>query len=410
LVCFSFPSSIIQSNQEHAETVYFKSTDGHYGKWDFSLKRTNLHILSLIGKNKGIIFVDTTRKGKRYPDSLSKTIPIWCSVLNRIISNELGLNWDTELKSTPLAVPHSERHHISEMISTFVDKLQTSNIDAKVIAKHITKPLRPLWIDPSSEILLSDYWGANEFSNLDFFPVICVSASISNLDDPSVIFKPNSSFEYMQGAADDSESWAPGFLPCHFWSIRDYIDDGISLFDLQILVSNTISKLRLHEPSNFDWIGQTNVAIGSRKAAAPPSCWSSFDVIVNCGAPPYEYDTGQQYLYLDIPEGKKGQKQLYSSIPIVLAWVKPFLEEKKRILFHCMQGKDRSVGICVALFEQYFDGNGFTFNASKEEISKSSILNKLLFIQQFRSSSNPSRATMKKINLYFLGETTNIVN
>lgn len=33
------------------------------------------------------MMVDSTRKGKRFPDSMSKTIPIWTCVLNRAIMN-----------------------------------------------------------------------------------------------------------------------------------------------------------------------------------------------------------------------------------------------------------------------------------------------------------------------------------
>lgn len=33
------------------------------------------------------MIVDSTRKGKRFPDSMSKTIPIWTCVLNRAIFN-----------------------------------------------------------------------------------------------------------------------------------------------------------------------------------------------------------------------------------------------------------------------------------------------------------------------------------
>lgn len=33
------------------------------------------------------MIVDSTRKGKRFPDSMSKTIPVWTCVLNRAISN-----------------------------------------------------------------------------------------------------------------------------------------------------------------------------------------------------------------------------------------------------------------------------------------------------------------------------------
>lgn len=34
--------------------------------------------------------MDSTRRGKRFPDSMSKTIPIWTCVLNRAISNYLN--------------------------------------------------------------------------------------------------------------------------------------------------------------------------------------------------------------------------------------------------------------------------------------------------------------------------------
>ncbi|PNT75799.1 hypothetical protein BRADI_1g38000v3 [Brachypodium distachyon] len=68
-----------------AATCYFKSTDGHAGNWSFSTARLNLHLALLAGERGGCIIVDSTRKGKRFPDSMSKTIPIWCSVLNRAI-------------------------------------------------------------------------------------------------------------------------------------------------------------------------------------------------------------------------------------------------------------------------------------------------------------------------------------
>ena len=42
-----------------------------------------------IGEKGGCIIIDSTRKGKRFPDSMSKTIPMWCCVLNRSIHNHL---------------------------------------------------------------------------------------------------------------------------------------------------------------------------------------------------------------------------------------------------------------------------------------------------------------------------------
>ena len=46
--------------------------------------------IELVGQKGGCIIVDSTRKGKRFPDSMSKTIPIWTCVLNRSIRNHLS--------------------------------------------------------------------------------------------------------------------------------------------------------------------------------------------------------------------------------------------------------------------------------------------------------------------------------
>lgn len=92
-----------------AEPCYFKSTDGHCGHWKFSDTRLNAHLLRAITADgvPGGIIVDSTRKGKRFPDSFSRTIPIWCAVWNRAIqqvrqqtnteTDEQKLAWDTEL-------------------------------------------------------------------------------------------------------------------------------------------------------------------------------------------------------------------------------------------------------------------------------------------------------------------------
>lgn len=90
-----------------AEACYFKSTDGHVHHWKFSAARLNVHVLQRIiqhtksGSNNangdeptgatasphcsGALFVDSTRKGKRFPDSFSRTMPIWCAVWNRAL-------------------------------------------------------------------------------------------------------------------------------------------------------------------------------------------------------------------------------------------------------------------------------------------------------------------------------------
>lgn len=67
-------------------TSCFKSGDGHYGHWKFSVTRLNLHLLPLLAACGGLVVVDATRRGKCAPDSFSKTVPVWCCVMNRIIA------------------------------------------------------------------------------------------------------------------------------------------------------------------------------------------------------------------------------------------------------------------------------------------------------------------------------------
>lgn len=53
---------------------YFKSTDGHESSWSFSLSRMNLELARVAAIDRGVIIVDSTRLGKRYPDSLTATV------------------------------------------------------------------------------------------------------------------------------------------------------------------------------------------------------------------------------------------------------------------------------------------------------------------------------------------------
>jgi tRNA A64-2'-O-ribosylphosphate transferase len=63
---------------------YFKSTDGHAGTWNISLKRLNLSLIDLLQERGGCRLVDSSMR-KILPDSFSRTIPIWACVLNRIV-------------------------------------------------------------------------------------------------------------------------------------------------------------------------------------------------------------------------------------------------------------------------------------------------------------------------------------
>ena len=67
---------------EWAGTCYFKSSDGHSRRWAFSYTRLNSHLACAAAEAGGCIIVDSTRRGKQFPDSLTATVPLWAAVLN----------------------------------------------------------------------------------------------------------------------------------------------------------------------------------------------------------------------------------------------------------------------------------------------------------------------------------------
>ena len=71
------------------------------------------------------ILVDSTRAGKRMPDALSKTVPIWCAVVNRAIKIAQNKDdvWDTELYTPPGTVSAQEHAQINTRLDAWAQSL-----------------------------------------------------------------------------------------------------------------------------------------------------------------------------------------------------------------------------------------------------------------------------------------------
>ncbi|KAF5383472.1 hypothetical protein D9757_006163 [Collybiopsis confluens] len=224
--------------------VYFKSTDGHFLNWSFNLRRPNLHLLT--AQYKGMILVDSTRSGKRIPDALSKTVPIWCSVINRAVllryTNKSREDWDVALYTPPGVVSaqeHSQilplldgwakslhvfiaRHfdcfHLTSYTGVFVffPKLRETTSACQCFAFSLLRALtlspssyrtHQIWITPSSTSFPN-------FHPVDtpFFPIICISAS-RQVEVGSD--RRGRGFVYIQGSGDDHELWGMASLTAH---------------------------------------------------------------------------------------------------------------------------------------------------------------------------------------------------
>lgn len=196
-----------------------------------------------------LILVDSTRAGKRLPDALSKTVSIWCAVVNRAarlrglaeapspsssspsssstldiaaVAAAEDLDLDFDLRTPPGAVSPHEHAQIAARLDGWATALAVSCVPAVLTLLHpcspaagarahthiqdssyalpeLARPLRPLWITPASARF--PYVAPDASS---FLPVICVSASRA-VDAGTE--RRMGGFSYVQGSGDDHELW-----------------------------------------------------------------------------------------------------------------------------------------------------------------------------------------------------------
>lgn len=389
--------------------VYFKSTDGHVGTYAMSLKRLNLSLIQILHKYGGCILVDSSVR-KLLPDSFSRTIPIWCAVMNRIAlkyRTELGLKsssspfctnydndeWDVALHTPSAIVSLEEYLEISNLIDSRVELLYQSKaiVDIPRFVDFMKKPIRAMWIAnglaQNDTISSSRYPSCSGIDN--YFIIICCNPSRYNSEggkhhtykidsDPQNTFNQQSDYYYTPGAADDEDSWSRYLTPELFWmnhekildstSTEDETDDMIDMVvhdsQQQLPKLGSINKYDMWLASDVDRIGEMNLWIGSRRAACPPECWESFDAILNV-----EYPTMQQseeegffnqnvsssryYLQLPVEEGKRDKHQLEKWMPVGLVFIALHLQKNRRVLVNCAHGRDHSVAIVLAFVSLY---------------------------------------------------------
>ncbi|GAB5357288.1 hypothetical protein AAMO2058_000361500 [Amorphochlora amoebiformis] len=261
-------------SKEFNQTCYFKSTDGHPGKWDFSLSRVNVHVKQMGEIHGALVIVDSSRT-KAYPDAISRTIPIWCSVINTICKGS------RDILLTPSWIKQSERTEIARRVDTWSknnlisSSLQPSPLPKPTKSKKIPKssycllekteditispdslpessnytlkspkflrkhgnlseknclPTRlvPVFVSPSSPLTLSAKRLGNLLDQLferfegrrraRCVPLILISAS-----DYEGKYTKGLGWNYIRGAGDDEENWSYHLTPGQFWAHKQQI-------------------------------------------------------------------------------------------------------------------------------------------------------------------------------------------
>ncbi|KAF8150506.1 tRNA A64-2'-O-ribosylphosphate transferase [Mycena galopus ATCC 62051] len=397
--------------------AYFKSTDGHFANWSFNLRRPNLHLLPLVTANDGagMVLVDSTRAGKRLPDALAKTVPIWCAVVNRAMLQrfpEKKKSWDTELYTPPGAVSAQEHAQIASRIDAWAEALATSSYSLP----DLPRPLRPMWLTPAS--------GALPVPSSAYIPIICVSAS--QVVDSAA--RRAGGFAYIQGSGDDHELWGEGLTPTLFWRHREALL-AAERAELPALVARLVASVQVQDT---DKRAPTSIArVHGRllvcAAADLPGNWEqdiAYVVVLGVGVPQVAIPHGVPVLQIEAWAGKKGQFQfLQDMLPRATAFARVQLGAGRRLCAACDTGTDFSVGIALVVLQLFFNDAGSSSRSRVKQVrvsiekydigltavdtdatvvNKDSIRTRLEWIIASRPVANPSRTTLKRVNEFLL--------
>lgn len=344
------------------------------------------------------------------PDALSKTIPIWCCVMNRaLFPAQKGSH---ELYTPPQAVSSSEHSQIENCIDGFLLSFLALGLDLVAFRKHITKPLRPLWVTPESEIESSIQEDHGLFEG--FHALICCTSS------RRVTGGEVSEGGYIQGAGDDTEHWANGLTPPIFWSNLDLLlstSDG----DLEDLILDLVAKAPKFEISQdkLSPIAPTsNIFITSLSELKSPVL-EAHDISIKLSPKTTEAATWQKSInMMDVGIGahKLGSRNLRPAFPHIISFLKASFAKSEhqdsRIIIACETGKDFSVGVALAILCIFFKNDGSIFDIQTEildtptdHIDKPFIRSRLSWIMTSMPGANPSRSTLQSVNSYLMDRT-----
>jgi tRNA A64-2'-O-ribosylphosphate transferase len=335
------------------------------------------------------------------PDALSKTIPIWCSVINRVLfPSESQFH---ELYTPPRVVSNTEHAQIFALLPSFEASLKALDTSLDTYKRHISKPLRPVWVTPDSDI------SSTQFIFEAFHPVICCTVS------RHVAGGELSEGGYIQGAGDDTENWAHGLTPSVFWSNRETLfstpesdlPETIEALVKQAVITGSVGggALRLIEPTSMLLVTQVSaIATGDR------SIEDLTIVLRSTITEETTWMTSATRLDVGLGPHKVGSRNLRAALPFVV----DFIEKKagqwghqptsgKRLIVACESGKDLAIGVALTLLCLFFDSKGrFIGTTSKPAIDKAFIRSRLGWVSTSMPDANPNRATLQSVNSFLM--------
>jgi tRNA A64-2'-O-ribosylphosphate transferase len=352
------------------------------------------------------------------PDAMSKTVPIWCAVINAWLFRDQPGMEDAVLHTPPVVVSATEHSQIAALIPSFLASLKALGLDEKEFSRRLTKPLRPMWV--TQETPLSGDGSSATFDSgifKDFHPVICCTAS-RRVDAGAEMDAGG----YIQGAGDDTENWARGLTPDMFWKNKNQFLSIESDMDLQELVDKLVrgknngktdapdeAKLRLVAPRIF--VCSLPLGISTSKDG-PGLCHVVFTPNVSGKE---TWIKSPRLIEVGIGKHKVASRNLRLALPVICAFVHKQLhtlagsEEgvasvQNAVVTACESGKDLSVGTALAILCWCFDVNGKLrpLDCGDTSFNKDFIRSRLGSIMVAFPEANPSRAVLQSVNSFLM--------
>ncbi|KAG8877569.1 hypothetical protein FRB97_003321 [Tulasnella sp. 331] len=404
--------------------TYFKSTDGHHNHWDFNLRRANLHLLPTIQDISSSLTLHAvanafrTLSPRQFPSGAASSIGLSHG------------NITYPIPSTP-----NSTHPPTRSLAPSILRLKNGLIDGRLNYVYVesvfdlpqlSRPLRPVWISTASTII-------PQFEDdLDFYPVICLSAS-EHVENG---VERHNGYCYVQGSGDDHESWSKGLTPMMFWrnveTVRRATPETIATIVQDIVDSHSDATASPFKHLTPITKAHSMISLGIPKSSEvePSKALILISPLPTCIEP--ITSPQPRLLSLVIPAGKAGQLDLMKALTRAIAFVKLHLDAGTAVDIVGADPSDVCTGVAMAVLQALFNDAGDytgqpasigafdlrTLSQQEEnvvfinhpfstayfagEISKQSIRKRLEWIQQSAPGMNPSRVTMNRVNEYFL--------
>lgn len=328
------------------------------------------------------------------PDALSKTVPIWCVVLNRLLFPE---RYDMHELHTPrTSVGQSEHAQMVARIDAFVQDAKLLQMDIPLLQARVKRPLVPCWITPHSEDLSTGH------ELQDYNRVVCCTAS------RRVNGTEASENGYIQGAADDHEGWSSGLTPALFWQheveLLSLSDEAIPDFIWEWAQAET--TITMNDDHAIE-LADTRISLGNLSAVEQSSLYDA--VVSISGESPdsiaaNEPESLESKTVLRIPckPGKLGSRSLRYQLHPIFSFLSPYYSADKapRILIACPDTEDFSIGVALAILCKFYDDQNKvrSIPSSTNIIDKDLIRRRLAQITMAKPDASLSRATLQSVN------------